>query len=452
MKLLTCVLRRTTSLAMPIIAVLCWVAAAPLPARAFSQCGGQGCGITPVGHEYLTIRGGKLVIEEWGRLPNGNRWREVLRVLERLPDGIRNRSSSDYGTKQHNLWAAAMGQRWVDTSGLFVPGKHKGINCWDAVNQMPDDVQYDHALRKSTETGTAGFTASLAGIKARFKKGFVEAATAEEGVVKFWDGGTVPKRFKASRPFFLLGRPIHLIQDSYSPEHARRVSSQGHPDFGEITDIKSYVCTEKSDWHRHQAPLAANADHGDIIWAKNGPASIPVMGVAPGNHDDKLRGEARGALLATKAVWEGFLEVRAMPAGTNQEKQARHARAEAVADHIIALHFFSQGLLVEKPSGDVAGCKRDTLMPAIGTSKRRKCLSRMKAKAQTEWDEYLLMPYDWDWTNDRNHSVLKEHNSAPQALKTVLARIDQEQLDDDDVHSESEGSVSIESLEGSDSE
>ena len=404
------------------VAALSITASVPFAARAFSQCGGGSCGITPVGHEYLTVRGAKLVIDEWGKLPKDNQWHQVLdHTLGTLPQGIKNLKTSDYGTKQHNLWAAAMGQRWVDTAGLFVPGSHKGINCWDAVDQMPDAVQYDHALRTSHEEGTGGFRPAITGIRARFKKGFVEAATADEGIIKFWDGGTIPKRFKANKPFFLVGRPIHLIQDSYSPEHTTREANAQHPELAKVLDIHSYGCTRNALWHRHQAPMASNPDHGDIIWAKNGPASIPVMGVGTGNHDDKQRENARGALLATKAVWEGFLEVRAMPAGTAQQKQARKARAEIIADHINSLYLnpspTDPGLHLTKDK-DEAQCKKDTEMPEIATTKSLACLGRIKPRPNTEWDEYLLVPYDWEWTNNENESVV---HVAPQNIKAEIS-------------------------------
>jgi hypothetical protein len=336
-----------------------------------------------------------------------------------------------------------MGQRWVYTAGLFVPGKHKGINCWDAVDQMPDEVQYDHALRKTTEEGAAGFAPALQGIQQRFKKGFIEAATAPEGIIKFWDGGTVPKRFKAHKAFFLLGRPIHLIQDSYSPEHSKRSQQDVH----KVVDINSYVCTKNSGAHTHDKPIATNIHHGDLIWAPNGPASIPAMGVGQGNHDDKLRREAAGALEATKATWAAFLEVRALQA------PARAARATALADHLVAVYLSAgtPSAPVTTRDNDIAKCKTDTGIPKIGTTKTLKCLSRMKPQPNTEWDEYLLVPYDWDWTSDKTKSILAV---APDNIKAAIAHRyateeDTEEVDQNDNEQRSEQPIADDVESGS---
>jgi hypothetical protein len=234
---------------------------------------------TPIGHEWLTKEGAALAVQ-----------RHKIQLPEKA------------------AWSAAMGQRWVDIMGfrVGVGGVWKDqTKCFDAVAQNPDNVQYDHFLRKSDEVGQPGRLAAIQGSIGRMKSLFIEAVRAGDEKMDFVDGGFTQTPYTGDKgaitSFFLLGRVAHALQDSFSPEHTirdKRLKS--------IVDVKSYICTPGSEQHRHKPPM--NSQHGDVIWTKT-----------PYEKTANLKDYALAALNATAALFRAFVEARALKAEGRKE-------------------------------------------------------------------------------------------------------------------------------------
>ncbi|MBI3071824.1 MAG: hypothetical protein HYY84_06800 [Deltaproteobacteria bacterium] len=271
-------------------------------ARAFTQSGGPDA--TPIGHEWLTVAGAKAT---GGTALNPSE-NEVTGKSADCGAGC-----DQYDTKSLKVWSAVMGQRWVDIMGFLVLPKLQEKQWWDSVAQNVDRVQYDHFLRKSTEKGDKGAVKAINESIARFRKYFIDAANENSDMIPFTDGGVARSHRKAIRAYFFFGRAVHLFQDSFSPEHSSRDSTDGYKT---ILDIKSYLCTEDSPQHGHAFPLFwTYKTNGDIIWKEMSAKQPGEFALEFSN----LKPEAAAAHDATKDLWVAFELSRANPGTAGSE-------------------------------------------------------------------------------------------------------------------------------------
>lgn len=387
------------------------------PANAFTQGSGiRGTGITPQGHEWITVRSAlEMLGDERGdapndprnaSLPNGSPFprAENTQLSQPLIDAFKqNRvDESTYGAKYQRVLAAVLGERWVDIGGFNVAKEQIGTNCFDAVAQLPDDVQHDHFCRMR---GEAGGTGAVSGIKdsiARFTDYFVAAAIAPAGTIKAWDGGATSDKIEADRNYFLFGRAVHLFEDSFSEDHAVRFAEDGYK---KVHGIKTYLCTLGSDQHSHTRPLAINysVDYnevGDVIWHSRN------LDWTPAN----VKLNALTSVEGMKDAWAAFIRVMALP--IEQREKAARIEAERVARTWLSFdpqevkNRYDDPLAPQKiPTfvTDQAAC--DQMIGGVGimdniNSDRAKCVFNIgPIDGTTELDRHLHIPYRWDWKN-----------------------------------------------------
>jgi hypothetical protein len=388
----------------------------PMPAIAFTQGAGiQGTGITPQGHEWLTVRSALEVLgDERGDgasdprmapLSNGKPFprAENSRVSPALVTAFKQNRVDEktYGAKYSNVLAAVWGERWVDIGGFNVAkAQVASVNCFDAVAQLPDDVQYDHFCRMRGDAGGAGAIAAMQRSAGRFVDYFVEAAMAPSGTLKAWDGGGIAEKIEADRNYFLLGRAIHLFEDSFSEDHAVRSSEDGYK---KARGIKTYLCTLRSDQHSHVKPLAINVsvDYntvGDVIWRSRALDSTPA----------NVKLNALTAVEGMKDVWASFIRVMALPIG--QRETAARTEAERIGRAWMAFdpeevrNRYDDPLAAQKIPAfvtDQAVCDQGNggsdIMEKIQRN-RKTCIFNLTAiDGTTERDRHLHIPYRWDW-------------------------------------------------------
>lgn len=228
-----------------------------------------------------------------------------------------------YEEQSEPIRSVILGARWADLMG-FVPWKPRELACLNAVAQENDDVQYDHALRRSTAAGPAGGLAALRGVRARVRQRFLIAARAADESIYVSDGGHRRRQLRAALPYFLFGRALHIVQDSFSTYHVTRSE-----DFRTLLQVRSYVCTSGAPVHPH-APLKdlllriEDPTNGDLITKPR----------CSGPMETCIKPEYRAAVTASKELWESFERVRALAPG-----EARRAVAEREVDAFLAQWF-----------------------------------------------------------------------------------------------------------------
>jgi len=414
---------------LPVAALL--LAAAP--AFAFSQLVGQGAhGPLPIGHEWITAKAWEELVLENSTglkrsksdpratgLAEGRAKKTDARVL--LPTLVKNgkldRPHPHYLTDNSYALAAIYGQRWVDIGGTQAatakaageanirPGSKTGthvLDCFDAVAQNPNEVQHDHFNRERKEKGPEGAIHGILDAQARFKNYFIAAAKAPSGPIRFMDGGVSVETHSVNRNYFLLGRALHLFQDSFSTEHGIRMAKEG---YSKVHGMTSYVCTEWSEQHIHDAPLVTRAGaHGDIIWKH----SVGFRGL------DAVAGVKDYALVAveaTKDLFAAFVRVMAIPAGAAREEAAAKEANGLVTNWLSFRESDvkansakkSKNYVLSQDSCDRSlGAPRGIEITAISDQMRAKCLFNMipvQKVGKVEMDEQLKIPYVWTWIN-----------------------------------------------------
>ncbi|KAI9002213.1 hypothetical protein DFJ74DRAFT_697090 [Hyaloraphidium curvatum] len=289
-----------------------------------------------------------------------------------------------------------MGQRWVDIGGFSIV-RPRGKVCWDSITQSQAHVQYSHFLRQADDVGGKGALKALRAVRLRFKLAFLAAATAKATPIDFWDGGAASVRRTALRPFFLLGRAAHLLQDSFSTEHGIRDASDG---FRTVLGIKSYLCTQDSAQHTHRPPV--KNDHGDVIWL-----DPSAMDVATDFGAGNVKPEAAAARDAMRDMWAGFLRARSV------KSSGRSKAAQREADAIIKKWFSFDDAAVlanggaEQNGGTVeqafSGAERDQCLSGIAPAEevetaRKDCVRRVGGGTlggANGFDDDLQIPFDW---------------------------------------------------------
>jgi len=402
------------------------------PVSGFTQSGVTvnfiGSGI-PMGHEWITrmagmeLLGGDPVIKTDPSDPRKH-WK---RGLAKDPDlhgaqheveQIKDHKVKDarYESTYEAVYAAIVGERWVDIAGFNVTKSQigSGPNCFDNVAQEPADVQYDHFMRRYDDrAGGGGVDAAQRSID-RFIDYFVTAATAPGGVITVWDGGGYSALVTVDRNYFLFGRAVHLFEDSFSSEHTVRLDSDMYE---QVRQVKSYLCAAGSEQHTHSQKDVFDYQSGDVIWK-------PGTRFDSGWSGYKASNMKTVALVATegmKDVWAAF--IRTMNKDDKDRADAARKEANRLADSWLrfnhgemklwyddAAHRDGTYVLGNGQTGKGQSVKQCMAGLGAGTDDqdkrakqieddRRKCLYNVVpvlgfADAQ---DPELKMPYNWQW-------------------------------------------------------
>ncbi len=402
-------------------------------ARAFTQSGVGidfiGNGI-PMGHEWITrlaaleVLGADPIVppdpndprKQWP--PQGHAKNPSVSGAQSEVERIKSHRINDdvrYASVYQFVFAAIIGQRWVDIGGFNVSKANVGgYNCFDDVAQEPVDVQYDHFMRRFDERDGVGGVSAAAGSQQRFINYFVAAATATSQTMKVWDGGGFSAQVEVDRNYFLFGRAVHLFQDSFSSEHTVRISADW---FNRVRQVKSYLCAAGAEQHSHSRSKILDFTSGDVIW-------IPGTKFNSGWGSYKpsfMKPTALAATEASKDLWAAFIRTMAMPM-PQREQAARNEAATLVKNwlsyddaevrgwygnpaHRDATYVLGNG---DGPPGQTVpacmeGLKVGTLDPAVRNgqieSVRRVCIYNIVPIAGYGdlGDPSLRIPFNWDW-------------------------------------------------------
>jgi hypothetical protein len=426
-------------------------------AGAFTQVANTGTKLgTPMGHEWLTGTAGHEIIDQTGIPPGDARSQplsngqpfptaKLLKLQPQWLDAARSPLPQAFSPAGSSLAvnSAIIGVRWVDiggfnvvnnlprrtTAGSFVTGVVAGLeatvegnmpgakttiqdgilvpDCFDAVVQLPDDVQQDHFLRRSTDVGTPGALTAMQRAVQSFQNYFVTAAMAEARMVKVWDGGLQTYETTVDLRYFLFGRALHVLQDSFSPEHADRDAKNG---FKTLVGIRSYLCTMESDMHDHLTirdvvDSSSYPSNGDIIWMSAGDMS-----------NANVKPNALAALEASKDAWQRFIQTVNTPVAQRAAVARKHAQALAATwlsfDKMTVTNFYTGHTRVGFISGsdDQASCQQDAYgQPGDGQPRvradRAACLNNIYTgptpQPNVTFDPQLRLSYQWYWLNSQ---------------------------------------------------
>lgn len=395
---------------------------------AFTQYGVGGT--LPMGHEWLTRTSALDILEAehiieadpldprvtWtnGLAKNidlSNAQDEVSRIKNRL------NNNTTYEPRYEGVYAAIIGERWVDTAGFNVATSTVGqVNCFNAVAQEPADVQQDHFMRRYDDIGGQGGVDAAKRGQERFINHFVNAAMANEKSMKAWDGGGYSALYKVDHNYFLFGRAVHLFQDSFSPEHTVRLAEDNYE---KVRQVKAFLCSEGAEQHTHETTAALDFSSGDVVWKENtrldsGWSTYKVSSMKP---------VALVALEASKDLWAAF--IRSMATPYDQRRAVALAEAQTLVNNWLS--FDEQEMLswydeedhrdhtyVLAPQETGKGMSLFDCMVGLGIESgsqqervqqleqdRRMCLYNIEAAdgfADLN-DPYMQIPFNWAWTS-----------------------------------------------------
>ncbi len=343
-------------------------------ASAFSQFSP----VFPIGHEAVTVLGSHNSLG-YRSLP-----KPTLTMHQKSESA---HCWTKYGATDPRLCAVVLGNRWVDIMGFNVAPGTSDFKCFQAVAQDQDKIMYDHFLRMERDLGETGRTDALNGGVATYKYLVNMAVNSlETWTSSITDGGIIREVYHdVPMSYFLLGRAMHLLQDSFSTEHATRLTkwdSQGRAISSIVVDVASYRCmSDVYQEHSHEFQSrelekiyraqdfltgSHHAEHGDIIWNKG------VTNVEQTQLAAMLKGDTRNvpyistyvkraavdAVFATADLFDTFLSARL----------ARVQGRKDIADKVIAAHvdrWFTRakkGMPVTHTAADVAKCTKGGVM------------------------------------------------------------------------------------------
>ena len=417
--------------------LLCLITLAILPTSVFSftqHAGTDASNPIPMGHEWITrlsaieLLGGDTYIADDPNDPrkkwtSGKAKNLDLTSATKEVERIKKLSFSEktYAAQYKPVWDAIIGERWVDIGGNnFTKGKmFYRYDCLDNVTQEPAEVQYDHYMRRYDDVGGQGGLTAAKYSKERFIKYFVAAAIASPGDMSVWDGGGYSVRVTVDRNYFLLGRALHLFEDSFSQDHTVRTEDD---QYEKVRQVKSYLCASGSEQHAHDTiPPYKN---GDVIW---NPAS-KWNGTTWGTYKpSNIKPVALVAIEASKDVWAGFIRTMAVEPAKRQAVALTEATAAAnqwlsVKDEQETLNWYADknhrdGTYVQainqKEDGGLGRTQAQCMKQDWGTSQtqldkvkqfekgQRMCLYNMLPTwgHENEIDPSLHLAYDWGWRN-----------------------------------------------------
>lgn len=397
-------------------------------AMAFTQFGGNGA--IPMGHEWLTRTSALELLNAdpitaidpadprlgWSEglaknLDLSNALNEVERIMSI------SKSNALYEPRYDDVFAAIVGERWVDTAGFNVAKATVGaVDCFSAVAQEPADLQQDHFMRRYDDIDGQGGVNAARRAQQRFINHFVNAAMANEKNVKVWDGGGYSTQEKVSHNYLLFGRAVHLFQDSFSPEHTVRLPEDNYE---KVRQVKAYLCSEGAEQHTHNTQDAINFSSGDVIWKQNTRLDVGWSSYKASN----MKPVALVAMEASKDLWAAFIRTMALP---REERQAQALQeAQTLVNNWLAfdeqemLNWYEDDahrdhtyVLEQGQSGP--GHTQYDCMTGLGVAsgsqssrvaeldqQRRQCLFNVKAMPGYGDinDPHMDIPFNWQWTS-----------------------------------------------------
>lgn len=397
-------------------------------ANAYTQIGGAG--LMPMGHEWLT-RSAALELLNQEHIINADpndprkKWTDGLAKntdlstakteVERIQATANNNIL--YQPKYDDIYAAIIGERWVDIAGFNVTNATAdtlGANCFNAVPQEPVELQKDHFMRRYDDVGGQGGVDAAFRAQKRFISHFVNAALADKKRIKVWDGGGYAEKNEVDYNYFLFGRAVHLFQDSFSSEHTVRLAEDNYKT---VRQVKAYLCSKGAEQHTHSKTRVINFISGDVIWNEDSKNTSGWYFYKASN----IKNNSLVALEASKDLWAAFIRTMAV----NKKQREAHARKEAQTLVDNWLSFDEQGMrswydnqknrdhsyvLAPGETGigkPIEACMREL---NVGTTsqaervaqlekERRQCLYNIEAEPGYEdlYDQYMSMPYNWRW-------------------------------------------------------
>ncbi|GLQ30878.1 hypothetical protein GCM10007876_13570 [Litoribrevibacter albus] len=403
-------------------------------AFAFTQIGGGGA--LPMGHEWLTRTSALEVLNAEHIIPadpqdprtswvNGLAKNTDLSSAQNEVDRLTSieNNNARFEPRYDDVYAAIMGERWVDMAGFNVVKSTTGkFDCFDAVAQEPADLQEDHYMRRYDDIGAEGGVIAARRAQQRFIMHFVNAAMAEKKSINAWDGGAYSSKKKLDQNYFLFGRAVHLFQDSFSPEHTVRLAEDNYE---RVHQVKAYLCSEGAEQHTHDTKAVLNFTSGDVIWKPNtrldsGWASYKVS---------SMKDVGLVAMEASKDLWAAFIRTMAVP------RDQREAVAQEEAQTLVTnwLDFDEQEMLdwyeneehrdhsyVLEEGQTGKGKSQYDCMIGLGVTSgsqaervaeldqlRRQCLYNVQATPgySDMNDTYMHIPYNWQWKSKEWLSV-----------------------------------------------
>jgi hypothetical protein len=324
--------------------------------------------ITNIGHEFITVEGAK---------------RQGLNTSG-FGGAVDSSDTSSYdGVLSLNVLAAVIGERWVDLMGNAMSGDDMHA-CFYAVAQDPNQIMYDHFLRRLEDGGRMGAINAIDRSRIRFKQLFIEAALSENPIKNVLDGGGSSTVYQLPLAYVHFGRALHLLQDSFSAEHAVRAKDD---DGKRILDILSYVPTPDSNYHFHPG-----------TWDKDDPRWGDEIHDANGG----IKAEPANAIKATQFAWKKFEEARAAKTLT-----AAQDAATAVIDEWMKFDPTHYTGVVQATDAEPHFPRNVKPVASEFVKYRDRCLLMMGAQipecVPVSWASWDRPPYDYDdwfWTGD----------------------------------------------------
>lgn len=390
--------------------------------------------VVPMGHEWVTrmsafeVIGGDPVIKPdpndprkhwtYGKAKNLDLGEAGKREVARIKSS--KISDERYASTYPYIFAAIVGERWVDIGGFNVTkAKIDKIDCWDAVAQEPADIQQDHFMRRYDDSnGQGGVNAAVRG-QQRFVEHFVNAAMAAPQQMKMWDGGGYSAQANVDRNYFLFGRAAHLFQDSFSEEHTVRVA-RGEDFYTQVHQVKSYLCAFGSEQHSHSTTSVVDYVSGDVVWKPGTQFDSGWAGYKASNMKDV----ALVAVEASKDLWAAFIRTMAVP--LEQRKQKAQTEAQTLVENWLSFKQEDMVTWYDNPANRVEnyvlgsnqtgkGQSQSDCMKGLGVksgsqaekvseleSNQRMCIYNVTAvQGYSDLnDPYLHIPFNWQWKNE----------------------------------------------------
>jgi hypothetical protein len=327
----------------------------PPSALAFTQRSVSVLGagdLVPMGHEWVTrLAAVELIGYEPGTAPDcrpGVKWCDpndprkewtqgLARNLDLSSPGAQaevrrikgmGTAEDTYRARYKPVFDAIIGERWVDLTGYNVVTSVLLDSCWTAVAQEAEDAQYDHFMRKWNELGGDGGLTAARESRARFIRYFVNAAMAPPTTMFAYDGGAQASTATiVDRNYFLFGRAVHLLQDSFSSEHTVRIARDNHV---QVRQVLSYMCSKGAEQHTHDNDKIRDFTSGDVIWLPGTRFSGGWASYRP----SFMKAHALVATEASKDLWAAFIRTMGTPMA--QRQAVAEAEAKTLADNWMA--------------------------------------------------------------------------------------------------------------------
>lgn len=407
------------------------------PAWAFTQSVEGGIGnVIPMGHEWVTrMAGVEMLGYPLGSPPDvrdpsdprvgwrpgtGAAWNIGLPTpgAQAVAQSIKAQPWNDtrYAARYKAVYDAIVGERWVDFAGYNVITSK---TCWDAVDQEPAAIQYDHFMRRYDDNNGGGGVTAASTSQQRFIAYFTAAAMAAPMSISVYDGGAAGSAaVSVDRNYFLFGRAVHQFEDSFSSEHTVRSPKDNYI---QVQQVKSYVCALGSEQHTHSIPAILDYSSGDVIWKSTVDSRLNPTWFAykPSN----MKPVALVAVEATKDLWAAFIRTLGVP--MNQRAAAAQLEATTLVGHWLSYKDGDMKTWYADPShrdasyvlgsGETGKGKTQAQCMAgldVGTTdqltyvrrlevEQRKCLYNVTPWAgySDQFDPQLHTWYSWRWLN-----------------------------------------------------